>query len=226
MVVWVEGRCRVKRFIASAVVLASGCMIIQTAPWGRRGIVMNDAARSDQARAEAVWHGRADPWAEIGTVPSGAIGVESGFSGGVPGTQATRTLSATRRPPDGTLSGAELTREVEVLAARVERLERTVARGAEGAGANATAGADTRAAAATPSPARLIYKVHPDGQTAWVHAGSTSGLKPGQTFRVTRGGKAVAQVRVARIWPNVAELSVLWANGKLARGDSVVPAAE
>lgn len=195
---------------ACAAVLAAGCFPIQQQdPWGQRGVVMGTEARREQDRAKAMWEGRGNPWADLKS-PSGVIGGDSSFRGG----SAARAPSRWS-PPPARETDTEVAREVQVLAARVDRLERLL-----------TSGSAPKAAAPVApvaKPALTIYKVHPDGRTAWVTAGSSSGVTQGQTFHVTRGGAAVAQVQVARVWPNVAELSVLVANGKLQRGDVVTP---
>ena len=200
-----------KRMLACAVIVSAGCF--RTGyydPWAQRGITMRPEARREQGQAKAMWEGRGNPWADL-KKPTNVIGGESSFKGGAPARTHPR-----RNPPSQKISGGEVARELDVLAARVDRLERIVG---SGGATKATA------PAAAPRPAMTIYKVHPDGQTAWVTAGSSAGVNKGQTFQVTRGGTAVAQVQVARVWPNVAELSLLWANGKLQRGDVLEPAA-
>jgi len=201
-----------KRMLVCAVIVSAGCFRSgYYDPWAQRGITMRPEARRQQDQAKAMWEGKANPWADLKSTPTNVIGAESTFKGGAPARAQPR-----RNPPSQKISDGEVTRELQVLAARVDRLERIVG---SGGATKATAPAQAQ------RPAMTVYKVHPDGQTAWVAAGSAAGINKGQTFQVTRGGTAVAQAQVARVWPNVAELSVLWANGKLQRGDVLAPAA-
>jgi hypothetical protein len=180
-------------------------------PWERRGVTMKPEARREQQKAKDAWEGKGDPWSDLKEKPTNVVGGESRFKNETPGRAQPR-----RNPPPQKIPDAEVMRELQVLAARVDRLERMM-----------LSNAATKAATPAPAPRSVmtIYKVHPDGQTAWVASGSTAGINKGQTFQVTRGGTAVAQVQVSRLWPPVSELSLLWANGKLQRGDVLAPAA-
>jgi hypothetical protein len=112
-------------------------------------------------------------------------------------------------------------RDLQHLSARVDRLERMVTTGAPAPHATvAPAPAAPLAAAALE-----IYQVSPDGRSAWVSKGSSKGMKQGQTFQVKRGNEVVGQVQVVRVWPEVSELSVLWSNGAVKRGDSAYEVA-
>ena len=196
-----------KRILAvSVAALAAGCIqLADEDRWGEQPVFTRAKPAAPRQDVRAAWRGEADPWAETKRTPADAnvIGGESAF---------VEKGAKAGAPAAGRSSGSALGREVAVLAARVERLERLV--GATG---------PAPAAAADAAPTAAIYKVHPDGRTAWISAGSAKGVRKGQGFRVVRGGTVVAQVQVARVWPNVAELSVLWANGELKRGDGVVP---
>ena len=109
---------------ACAAVLAAGCFPVQPNPWERPGIVMGTEARREQDRAKAMWEGRGDPRADLKKNPANVIGGESALGGG-----AAARAPSRRSPPSAKLTSGELAREVEVLAARVDRLERLVASG-------------------------------------------------------------------------------------------------
>jgi Holliday junction DNA helicase RuvB len=66
-----------------------------------------------------------------------------------------------------------------------------------------------------------IDKVHPDGRSARIVVGASREIKEGQTLRVTRADKAVAQVAVSRVSRDQGEVTVFLVNGDLMRGDLV-----
>jgi hypothetical protein len=179
--------------------------------WGSGQVIgVTRPAPAPAPDATAVWQGKGDPWKDAAK-PSGAvIGGDSAFEKG-------RGASAAGRSSRG---AAGVERELRDLDARVDRLERLVAAGGVG-----TSARPARASAPARAPGRPveIYKVDRTGQIAWIAAGTRRGIKEGQTLQVMRGGRAVAQARVARVWPDQSELTVLWASGKLQRGDSAVP---
>ncbi|MHC5057059.1 MAG: hypothetical protein ACYTKD_20470 [Planctomycetota bacterium] len=194
----------------SALCLSAGCIHLASSdPW-MSGDVIGVKKAAPEPDLTATWRGEADPWKGVEKPPGAVIGGDSAFDKGKGAAAARSAASVSRGSP-----GVE--REVRALAARVDRLERLV-------GTGAPAPAPRASAPALPSARAVeIYKVDPTGQTAWIAAGTRQGIQDGQTLQVMRGGKAVAQARVARIWPDASELTVLWANGKLQRGDSVTP---
>ena len=155
-------------------------------------------------REAANWNPNAAPQSR------GVIGAGSGFE------QPRGRAYTAPRSTTVVAADAATRREVEVLAARVDRLERMVT----------TGGPAAAAPQAAPAPAALeIYQVSPDGRTAWVAKGSSKGMKQGMEFQVKRGDAVVGQVQVVRVWPEVSELSVLWSNGAVKRGDSAYEVA-
>ncbi|MHC4252789.1 MAG: hypothetical protein ACYS9X_27030 [Planctomycetota bacterium] len=195
-------------FAVSALCLSAGCIHLASSdPW-MSGDVIGVKKAAPETDLAATWRGETDPWKDTGKAPGAVIGGDSAFDKGK-GAAAVKSATST----GGGSSGVE--REVRALAARVDRLERLVGTSAPAPRASAPARASVQAVE--------VYKVDPTGQTAWIAAGTRQGIKEGQTLQVMRGGKAVAQARVARIWPDASELTVLWANGKLQRGDSVTP---
>jgi hypothetical protein len=188
----------------AALALAGGCFVVPqpaSSTWGDPSGVIGGRTAEEEREFRAMSERGASGWGESG----GVIGGRSAFEAG-----SVKAAGSSRADV------ASLEQEVRVLSARVERLERLVGSGGSGT-----------AVAAAPAAASLtVYQVSPDGQTAWVSSGTTSGISQGQTFQVRRAGENVAQVQAARVWPKVTELSVLWANGPLKRGDSVVPSTK
>lgn len=201
---------------ASALCLSAGCIHLATNdPW-MSGDVIGVKKAAPEPDLAAAWRGEADPWKGAEKSPGTVIGGDSAFDRGG-GAAAVRSASSLDRGDRGGRGAPGVERELGDLTARVDRLERLVEPGA-------VAGAPRASGPRLPSAqAVAIYKVDPSGQTAWIAAGTRNGIQEGQTLQVMRGGKAVAQARVARVWPDASELTVLWANDKLRRGDSVVP---
>ncbi len=192
----------------AALVVPAGCIhLAGPDPWKSRDVISQPkpAARSDLA---AEWRGEADPWKDAEKSPGAVIGGDSAFEKG---------RGAGAAPLDVRGGTSDVERELSALSSRVDRLERRAEPGASARTPRASA------PAMPPERPVEIYKVDPSGQTAWIAAGSQRGMKKGQTLDVMRGGKAVAVARVVRVWPDTSELAILWANGKLQRGDSVVP---
>ncbi len=206
------GRVAAGALGALALGLSTGCIhLVRNDTWGSGEVIGVTKPAPDPAPSAAtVWQGKGDPWKDPAKPAGAVIGGDSAFEKG-------RGESVAGGSSRGT---AGLEHELRDLDARVDRLERLVASGGVG-----TSASPARASAPARAPGRPveIYKVDPTGQTAWIAAGTRRGMKEGQTLQVMRGGKAVAQARVARVWPDQSELTVLWANGKLQRGDSVVP---
>lgn len=193
-----------RNFGLCAAFLLAGCFVSPDAPApGEPAGVIGARTMQTEQQFQAMAR-QAQSWGKEVQAPA-VIGGTSTFE---------RGAAASRGTSDTSL--AELAREVRVLSARVERLERNMAGSAAQAPAAAIAGG---------APVASIYQVSPDGQTAWVSVGSSSGIKEGQSFQVKRGATVVAQVQVVRVWPQVSELSVLWASGTIQRGDQLVAVA-
>jgi hypothetical protein len=200
-------------FALAALVVPIGCIhLLARDPW-MSGHVIGVKQTAPKTELDAAWRGEADPWKGTEKIPDAVIGGESALDGGKGAAAAADAALSDR----GNRSAASVEGQLVALAARVDRLERLVDSGA--------ASAAPRAAAPSKPPARPIdiYKVDPSGQTAWISAGTQNGIKKGQTLDVKRGGKSVAVARVVRVWPDSSELAILWASGKLQRGDTVVP---
>jgi len=182
-------------------IILAGCVAMSDAPApGEPAGVIGARTMQTEQQFQAMAR-QASGWGTQGAQAPAVIGAGSGAGAVVSRSDA---------------SVGELERELRVLSARVERLERNL---------GASAGAQAPAAPAAGAAVASIYQVSPDGQTAWVSVGAQAGIKEGQSLQVKRGGTVVAQLQVARVWPQVSELSVLWANGTIQRGDQVVVAA-
>jgi hypothetical protein len=163
--------------------------------------------------------------------PGGVIGAQSSFdtNGSIVGqstpsgvtfgappapTYGAPPVNAYNATPPSAQNDYALSQEMQVLSARIERLERLMAPQA----------AAPVAPMPTPvtQPTLSIYQVSPDGRIAWISSGTSSGIRQGQTFQIVRGSNAIGQAQVTRVWPGVSELSVLWSNGALQRGDGAV----
>ena len=201
-------------FALAALVVPIGCIhLLARDPW-MSGDVIGVKQTAPKTELGAAWRGEADPWKGTEKVPGAVIGGDSALDGGKGAAAAADAASSDR----GDHGAPSVEGRLVALAARVDRLERLVESGAAG-------GAPRASAPPSKPPARPIdiYKVDPSGQTAWISAGTEKGIEKGQTLDVKRGGKTVAVARVTRVWPDTSELAILWAAGKLQRGDTVVP---
>lgn len=198
-----------KRTFAGVIAVAlAGCGGRQN-EWAQPGVIMaQDKALDAATRAEM------KRWEK--SVASTKV-PEPGPGGLISGGRVRKSVTASAGSPAGEAPRGRLAaveQAVRVLTARVERLE-------------AKAGAPARRAraprAVSSGKSFNIYTVSPDGQAAWVAAGSAHGVKEGQLMQVVRGGQVVAQVQVAKVWPKVSELLVIVSTGGVKKGDKAVP---
>jgi len=199
-------------FAIAGLVVSAGCIhIVKNDPW-TSGHVIGVKKTAPEPDLAAAWRGEADPWKDAERGPGNVIGGDSALDGAGPGNTVAGATPSDRGGPGA--SGLE--GELRALAARVDRLERR-------AGIDVAAQGRPVPPAAAPKRPVDIYKIDPTGQTVWISAGSQRGMEKGQTLDIVRGGKAIGVARVVRVWADRSELAVLWASGKLKRGDTVVP---
>jgi len=197
----------------AGLVLFAGCVhIVKNDPW-MSGDVIGVKKTAPEPDLAVAWRGEADPWKDAEGSPANVIGGESALDG--PGAARGIAGAVSSDPRPSNASGLE--GELRALAARVDRLERRA-----GTGVAVEARSAPRAAAPSKRPVD-IYKVDPAGQTVWITAGTRTGIEKGRTLDILRGGKAIGVARVVRVWSDRSELAVLWASGKLMRGDTAVP---